>query len=425
MGGPTLVRIREVTFACAPCCVQPTPFLIFQTPMRVPRILQRVEAAKKDEKHHRVRSAGIAKPKKKRADKLRALAGAFSAEAQGGAVENPLHAKYNVHEQVGQGKHGVRVFRCTCQTTKRTFAVKCVPKALIGHSHGDERAMLQLFQGSTHLISMHEVLEGPDVLYYVMEYAAAGDLFEWISAHGALSEANARAIFSGILAGLHQVHRAGQILRDLKLENILLVQAPDGGDVATADHVRLADFEFCCAPPAVGPVGSIAYAAPEAIDGTQPYTQAVDMWAAGVVLYAMLSASAPFDSPEGAEATAARIHAAKPGSVDFSEACWNEVSPSAKELICALLQPDPTQRMTLEQPKLLPMLLSKLSGQNVPSLHCAAHGIQKPSAGATSGATGQPMERWACSWTKRPLRHSWHVLLSGHLAQGPTQHEHD
>jgi len=392
--------------------------------MRVPRILQRVEAAKKDEKHHRVRSAGIAKPKKKRADKLRALAGAFTAEAQDGAVENPFHTKYNVHEQVGQGKHGVRVFRCTCRSSQQTFAVKCVPKDLLGRSHGDERAVLPLLQGSAHLIATHEVLEGPDTVYYVMEFAAAGDLFEWVTAHGALCEADARAIFSGILAGLHQVHRAGQILRDLKLENILLKQAPDGAFVA--DHVRLADFEFCCAPPAVGPVGSIAYAAPEAIEGMQPYTQAVDMWAAGVVLYAMLSASAPFDSPDGPEATAARIRAAKPGSVDFSEACWAEVSPSAKELICALLHPDPAQRMTLEQAIIHPWVsatqpAAEPAGPERPkfSLRCTWHTkakrwSNKGGDGPAEGMVGMLVDEEAPSpfvacpleWAPRPRANS-------------------
>ena len=83
---------------------------------------------------------------------------------------------------------------------------------------------------------------------------------------------------------------------------------------AAPEHVRLADFEFCTSSPALGPVGSIGYAAPETL-GNLPYTTAVDVWAGGVCLYAMLAASAPFDCPESAAATARRILSAQPGSL--------------------------------------------------------------------------------------------------------------
>jgi len=333
--------------------------------MRVPRILQRVEAIKKDgEKKHRVRNPGlvgpgIAKPaKKKRADKMRALAGAFAPappEQAGGAMANPFDEKYVVQEQIGEGKQGVRVMRCTCRATSQTFAVKCIPKALIGHVYGDERPVLHLLQGCANLISVHEVFETADALYYVMEFASGGDLFDYISTHGALSEDAARGVFSGVLSGLADVHRRGRMLRDLKLENILL-HAPAPETTLSAQHIRLADFEFCCPTPAAGPVGSIAYAAPEALDGQGPYTEAVDLWAAGIVLYAILSASAPFDSPGDAAMTASRIRAAKAGDCDFSDACWQTISSSAKEFITALLHPDPAQRMTLSDALVHPWL---------------------------------------------------------------------
>jgi len=327
--------------------------------MRVPRILQRVEAIKKDGQKKSRRNPGlvgpgIAKPKKKRADKLRALAGAFNVESvapqeAGGAMADPFEAKYILNEQIGEGKQGVRVMRCTCRATSQIFAVKCIPKALLGAVYGDERHVLHVLQGCTNLISVHEVIETFDFLYYVLEYASGGDLFEYISTHGALSEDESRGVFAGILNALFQIHTRGRMFRDLKLENILLQHsnAHTESPCLSAESIRLADFEFCCPTPAAGPVGSIAYCAPEALDGTQPYTEAVDLWAAGIVLYAILSASAPFDSPEGAAATASRIRAATPGDCDFTDDCWDTISSSAKDLITSLLHPDPAQRMTL------------------------------------------------------------------------------
>jgi len=356
--------------------------------MRVPRIIRRVEAAKKDEKHHRVKGnpaladTRIAK-KAKRADKLRAMAGAFSAEA---AVvsPNPLEGKYHVQECIGQGKEGVIVSRCTSQASGRSFAVKRVPKRLQklqSQSQWDETKMQPLLLQSTHLLSVHEVLHGADASYSVMDHAAGGDLFEWIRTHGALSEAASKSTFTGILSGLHQLHNAGFIHRDLKPENVLLMQPEP-----TADNVRLADFEFCCSPPAVGPVGSVAYAAPETIDSSQTYGPAVDMWAAGVVLYMMLSASAPYEGVAG--------------HVDFEEPCWNDISPSAKHLIQGLLQHDPSSRLTLEGALLHPWL-SVDDADMAPAMDCEA-----PSPTSEPAPAPRPKFSIRCTWHSKEKKWS-------------------
>jgi len=318
--------------------------------MGVPRILRRVEAAKKDEKRGRV-GPGIAKPsKKKRGDKLRALAGAFTADSQAAATLDPLDVKYTVHEKIGHGKQGVAVYRCTLRSTGENFAVKRVPKTQLGTTHGNERPMVEALRGNSQLVATHEVLEGSQTVDYVMELARGGDLFEWIDKNGALCEDHARVIFAGVLAGLQQVHRADMIHRDIKLENIVLMTP----DAPTSKDVRLADFEFCTPAPAMGAVGSIGYAAPETL-GNSSYTAAVDVWAAGVVLYAMLSASAPFDSPDDPAATAQNIREVRPG-MPFVEPCWGNISAAAKDLVNRMLHPDPQQRIDVASAMIHPWL---------------------------------------------------------------------
>jgi len=364
-----------------------------------------VEAYKKYEtkaesRHGLARPAGINKvsKSKKRANKLRALAGAFTDGQQQDEPQqlDSLESKYIIRERIGEGKHGVTVYRCALRETGQQFAVKRVPKELFGSSHGDDRAIVEALQGRKHLVQTCEVIEGANTVDTVMELAAGGDLFEMIDAHGPLSEDRARGVFAGVLAGLEQVHAAGFVHRDLKLENILLTT-----DEPTApEHVRLADFEFCTLAPAMGAVGSIAYAAPETLDGA-PYTAAVDMWASGVALYAMLSASAPFDTPDDGNDTVRRIRAAVPG-MPLVEPCWADVSPAAKDLVHRLLHPDPQQRLDLG------------AAINHPWLAGASQ-LPQPEA-----QPSKPKFKLSCTWSTKTKRWSQH-MPSNATAAGPAE----
>jgi serine/threonine protein kinase len=363
--------------------------------MGIPRIIRRVEAAKRDDKRGSNRvSSGIAKaPKKKRADKLRALAGAFNAEAQKDEPVDPLELKYEVHEKIGQGKQGVAVFRCTLRSTGQVFAVKRVPRTQqLGHAYANEWAIMQTLQGSSQLVQVLDVIEGPKTVNFIMELASGGDFFEWIATHGALCEDRARPLFSGLLGALQQVHSKGLIHRDIKLENILLMNE----DPTAPDHVHLADFEHCCASPSNGAVGSIAYAAPETL-ADESYTPAVDVWAAGVALYGMLSASSPFDCPGDPTATAQRIRA----GVHFEEDCWVQISPAAKDLLTGLLHPDPACRLDLTTARMHPWLTG-LSNMPAPISSNKRHAEPM----SVESAHKSPKFALRCTWHTKTKRWS-------------------
>jgi serine/threonine protein kinase len=86
------------------------------------------------------------------------------------------------------------------------------------------------------------------------------------------------------------MHQEGIVHRDLKPENILL----------TGDRLKVADFglsnKIFDGQSLMTSCGSPNYAAPEVIEGL-PYdgTQA-DIWSCGVILFALLTRSLPFES---------------------------------------------------------------------------------------------------------------------------------
>ena len=152
-----------------------------------------------------------------------------------------------------------------------------------------EIKILRLFM-HPHIIRLYDVLETPHDIYVVMEYVKSGELFDYIVEKGRLGENEARHFFQQIVSGVEYCHRNMVVHRDLKPENLLL---------DAKSNVKIADFglsnvmrdghflKTSC--------GSPNYAAPEVISGKLYSGPEVDVWSCGVILYALLCGSLPFD----------------------------------------------------------------------------------------------------------------------------------
>ena len=134
--------------------------------------------------------------------------------------------------------------------------------------------------------------------------------------------------------------------RDLKLENLLL------GDKAELSSVRIADFGLAhAAEPGSADIMSLVcgtpmYVAPEIVTGKH-YSNGVDLWSSGVVLFILLAGVVPFDEDPGDEQAIYRRIAR--GSYSLKTAEWQAVSKEAKALVAGLLTVDPTQRLTAKE----------------------------------------------------------------------------
>ena len=73
-----------------------------------------------------------------------------------------------------------------------------------------------------HIIKTYEYLNSKDDIFVVSEYASQGELFDYVSNQGSLSESIARKFFQQIVYAIDYIHMKGVAHRDLKLENILL-----------------------------------------------------------------------------------------------------------------------------------------------------------------------------------------------------------
>lgn len=128
-----------------------------------------------------------------------------------------------------------------------------------------------------------------------MEYAQRGSLLDLMAIKNTLTETEAGQYFCQLINALKFCHSKQIAHRDLKLENLLLFweDCLKIGDFGFARHFDpskniSADLSstFC---------GSNAYISPEILN-QRPYNPlSADIWACGVILFAMVFGDLPFD----------------------------------------------------------------------------------------------------------------------------------
>ena len=209
-----------------------------------------------------------------------------------------LAGRYLLEEQIAAGGMGT-VYAATDQRLHRRVAVKLLKEELahddrfVARFRREARAAAAL--SHPNVASVFDYGEDAGTAFIVMELAPGRDLARVLRAEGPLPPDRARAIGAQMCTALAHAHAAGLVHRDVKPANVIV----DG-----SDRVKVTDFGIARASgestlTATGSVlGSAHYMAPEQASGA-PVTPATDVYAAGIVLYEMLTNALPFtgDSP--------------------------------------------------------------------------------------------------------------------------------
>ena len=199
---------------------------------------------------------------------------------------------YRIERQLGKGGMG-EVFLAEDTRLKRQVALKFLSEGVSADLSAMERfereAQAAAALNHPSIVTIYEIGEQEGRHYIAMEYVEGLSLREMIAA-GPLPVEQVENIARVLTLGLEKAHDRGIIHRDIKPENVLVT---DNGEVKVLDFgiAKLKGAQNLTRESVT--VGTVRYMAPEQLKG-EAVDQRTDIWALGVVIYEMLTATSPF-----------------------------------------------------------------------------------------------------------------------------------
>jgi len=207
--------------------------------------------------------------------------------------------RFKIREKLGSGAQGT-VYLCADAELQRRVAVKLLDKSSLVSGQiesaflSEARTISQIQHPN--IVSIFEVGKAEETSYLVFEHVEGRLLSDMINARK-LDLHTTLNIFSGILAGLDQVHRQGIVHRDLKPSNIIInnEQVPKIMDfgIARVDSVSNEAESG-------GLTGTPRYMPPEYIQQRKVSPEG-DVFSLGLILMEMLRGESVFDAKDAKE----------------------------------------------------------------------------------------------------------------------------
>lgn len=285
---------------------------------------------------------------------------------------------------------------------KRNVIIKKYDKHLLNnlnhHNSSEENPFKELILSSylgsgsnnpsKYLLSMVECLEDPTSYFAIFPYCSGGDVIDIIEKYKKLDNRNAKEFFIQLSYGLNYLHNELKVAhRDLSPENIVFDEANDkfmiidyGACIYLQEHdilgyhpskniesleesdnyssSPLTSQHFSSYNPYIKSLpifGKTRYMAPENYEKNSilhPFK--LDIWAAGVILFLVLTGIPPL---EIANESDDRFNMIKAGRLSELISIWKcEIDPLAFDLISKCLEIDPSKRISVSEILIHPWL---------------------------------------------------------------------
>jgi serine/threonine protein kinase/osmotically-inducible protein OsmY len=204
--------------------------------------------------------------------------------------------KYLVTDVLGKGAMGV-VYKAHDPDIQRTVAIKTIRRELV---EDDDRAgmVMARFKNEARaagrlshpgIVAVYDYGEAEDVAFIAMEFVEGNSLRAYFSRDTQFEERDVVSLMAQLLDALQHAHEQGVWHRDVKPANIIIM---NNGKLKVADF-GIARIDSSSLTQVGAVMGSPGYMAPEQYKGDAVDWHA-DIFAAGVLLYQLLTRTRPF-----------------------------------------------------------------------------------------------------------------------------------
>ena len=254
---------------------------------------------------------------------------------------------YIVKHTIGKGTFS-RVKLGINKYSGEKVAIKILDKLKIVEKEDLERIIREMRMLSEldneHVIKVYQIYEDDNHYLIIMEYCEGGELFNYIVEKQKLSENETAFFFYQIIKGVEYIHSKGIAHRDLKPENLLLdkdkkIKIIDFGLSNYFDGIQKLET----------PCGSPCYASPEMVGGNKYNGFFIDVWATGIILFAMLCGYLPFEDDNN-DILFKQILS---GKINYP----SYLSEMSKDLLNKIIETEPEKRIKIEEIKKHPFYL--------------------------------------------------------------------
>lgn len=226
----------------------------------------------------------------------------------------------------------------------KIYAAKTVAKALIKNEKTKTKLLLEIkiHKSLKHfnIVNFVDCFEDDVNVYILLEICPNQSLMELLKTRKRVSEPEVRYFMVQIVGAVKYLHSRRVIHRDLKLGNIFF--DPDM-------NLKIGDFGLASVLPSMDSrkytiCGTPNYIAPEVLGGkTTGHSFEVDIWAIGIMMYALLIGKPPFQAKD------VNVIYERIKKSDYSFPPDKKISDEAKQLIQDLLSLNPLNRPSIHE----------------------------------------------------------------------------
>jgi len=254
-------------------------------------------------------------------------------------IDEVFDGRYKIKREIGTGGMAI-VYEATDLKTGQSVALKMLKESISDNTQALRRFINEskavAMMDHANIVKILDVSVKTEHKFIVMEYIKGITLRDYMNKKQRLGWQEACAFIAQILQALDHAHMRGVIHRDIKPQNIMIME---GG------FIKVADFGIAKIPNAETvtlidhAVGTIYYISPEQARGKKIDARS-DLYSLGVMFYEMITGSLPFMAESSYEIMNKHINAApKPIKQQLPN-----LPTGVEQIILCAMEKDPTRR---------------------------------------------------------------------------------